>query len=140
MALMWERNKRIFKGEKHSPEQVVLRLEWAISESVSSCWNRNSPFSNKDREIQNRWPSILKPKDGALKSSTPLALLRKSVCWSPPSSSFFKLNFDGAARGNLGALGAGCIIRDELNQLIWAASYKLKVRTFNVVELQDLNK
>lgn len=25
----------------------------------------------------------------------------------------WKLNFDGVAKGNLGAMGAGCIIRDQ---------------------------
>lgn len=33
--------------------------------------------------------------------------------WVPPEIDWIKINFDGAARGNSGQAGAGCVARDH---------------------------
>ena len=39
--------------------------------------------------------------------------------WSPPPPMVFKLNFDGASRGNPGLMGFGGLCRDSLGRIIF---------------------
>ncbi|XP_057827577.2 uncharacterized protein LOC131038968 [Cryptomeria japonica] len=39
--------------------------------------------------------------------------LRKACKWRAPKRAWFKLNFDGASRGNLGPAGIRCCLHDE---------------------------
>ncbi|KAH9312614.1 hypothetical protein KI387_027649, partial [Taxus chinensis] len=71
-------------------------------------------FTLHDMEMEKSWPKIIKPRDEALKSSLPSSLARRNSKWSPPPPSFFKIDFDGAARGNPGASSAGCLVRNSL--------------------------
>ena len=45
------------------------------------------------------------------------------VCWSFPEAGCFKLNVDGAAKGNPGLAGGGAILRNEWGGLVLAASF-----------------
>ncbi|KAH9319410.1 hypothetical protein KI387_021179, partial [Taxus chinensis] len=58
--------------------------------------------------------------------------------WRTPPEGQWKLNFDGASRGNPGPSGAGCIIRDDRGLLIHAGSFPLQVGTSNSAEAQAL--
>ena len=37
---------------------------------------------------------------------------RENCKWTPPLKGWAKLNFDGAARGNLSMIGIDCIVND----------------------------
>ncbi|KAL6551326.1 hypothetical protein OROMI_021814 [Orobanche minor] len=58
-----------------------------------------------------------------------------SVRWSRPQSGWWKLNTDGAARGNPGDAAAGGIIRDHMGKPLIMFSEFLGVRTNNFAEL-----
>ncbi|KAL6557628.1 hypothetical protein OROMI_017978 [Orobanche minor] len=58
-----------------------------------------------------------------------------SVRWSRPQSGWWKLNTDGAARGNPGDAAAGGIIRDHMGKPLILFSEFLGVRTNNFAEL-----
>ncbi|KAL6536656.1 hypothetical protein OROMI_026237 [Orobanche minor] len=58
-----------------------------------------------------------------------------SVRWSKPQPGWWKLNTDGAARGNPGDAAAGGIIRDHVGKPLIMFSEFLGVRTNNLAEL-----
>lgn len=42
--------------------------------------------------------------------------------WVPPPIGTLKLNFDGSSKGNPDPVGFGCIVCDELNQIMLVVS------------------
>lgn len=55
----------------------------------------------------------------------------KNVKWSPPAHGSFKLNFDGATKGNLGKFGGGCIIMDWVGEIVGRLVFPLPLGTNN---------
>ena len=51
---------------------------------------------------------------------------------------FFKLNFDGGFRGNLGKSGLGACIRDCIGKVLAITMAPLPIGTKNMVEAQSL--
>lgn len=51
-------------------------------------------------------------------------------------SGWYKLNFDGAAQGNSGPSGAGCIIRDWKSNMTGKLATTLPIGTNNAMEFQ----
>ena len=49
-----------------------------------------------------------------------------------------KLNFDGAARGNLGLVGIGCIINNDIGQWIARKVMSISPTSNNLAELGAL--
>ncbi|KAF5470679.1 hypothetical protein F2P56_011176 [Juglans regia] len=48
---------------------------------------------------------------------------RQQICrWKPPSSSFLKLNVDGAVFADGNKAGVGLVLRDENGKVVWAAT------------------
>ncbi|GLJ49320.1 hypothetical protein SUGI_1042530 [Cryptomeria japonica] len=59
----------------------------------------------------------------------------RSKCeWAPPPQGWFKLNFDGASRGNPGIVGIGCIIHSREREEVVAITKPIGSTTNNVVE------
>ncbi|GLJ30804.1 hypothetical protein SUGI_0611220 [Cryptomeria japonica] len=63
---------------------------------------------------------------------------RASVVWTPPKTRNFKINFDGASRGNPGKSGFGAIIRNEFGNLVGANYGPLGINTNNMAEMAGL--
>lgn len=51
----------------------------------------------------------------------------KQQSWIPPVDGQFKLNFDGASKGNPGKAGFGCVIRDHDHNVIQVACRPLRI-------------
>ena len=66
-------------------------------------------FSNWDGLMKKKWPNLINPP---LLYSKGNSEARKNCKWEPPPSGWGKLIFDGAARGNPGIVGIGCIIHN----------------------------
>ena len=62
----------------------------------------------------------------------------ESLSWLPPPPGIFKLNFDGASKGNLGRAGYGGIFRTSLGQVHLIFFGCLGWDTNNSVELEGL--
>ncbi|KAH9294777.1 hypothetical protein KI387_038365, partial [Taxus chinensis] len=45
---------------------------------------------------------------------------RSLIHWHPPNLNWYKLNFDGASKGNLGIAAGGGVIRDHKGSLVAA--------------------
>ena len=56
------------------------------------------------------------------------------VGWKPPSAGIFKLNTDGASRGNPGKSGAGGLIRNHEGR--WVAGFCHNIGTTNSLEAE----
>ena len=63
---------------------------------------------------------------------------RKSSKWSPPPKSWYKLNFDGASRGNLGKVGAGFMIHNPNSGICAKGAFILPPSTNNEPKLEGL--
>ena len=70
--------------------------------------------------------------------SKPIKPRPKIVYWVKPSANWFKLNTDGASRGNPGIAGAGGILRNHQGQVIFAFHKSLGVTSNINAELQAL--
>ena len=66
--------------------------------------------------------------------------MRARCRWEPPPCGWFKLNFDGAARGNLGVAGISCIINDDTGKWITKIASPIPPTFNNLVELEALDK
>ena len=58
--------------------------------------------------------------------------------WSPPPQQIFKLNFDGAAKGNPGPVGIGGVIRNSEGSILGVFWGVIGETTNNVVEIKAL--
>lgn len=64
-------------------------------------------------------PLSMFPCDWALALSWSSPKVRKVLLdWAPPRKGCFKLNFNGASKGNLGPMGFKCVLRDHLGKVI----------------------
>jgi hypothetical protein len=61
-----------------------------------------------------------------------------SETWEPPPQTIFKLNFDGAAKGNPGLAGVGGVIRDLRGEILGIYWGCIGVNTNNVANLKVL--
>ena len=91
---------------------LIKKIEASIIETLNAYIRKSKfeegSFSLWDSRIKDNWANLINP---------PLVYFKKSKAnranckWSPPPKGWFKLNFDGVARGNLGIAGIGCIIK-----------------------------
>ncbi|GLJ14960.1 hypothetical protein SUGI_0244140 [Cryptomeria japonica] len=63
---------------------------------------------------------------------------RACEVWVPPKTGNFKMNFDGASRGNPKKFGYGAIIRNEYGMFVGAKYGSLGINTNNMAELARL--
>ncbi|XP_059064730.1 uncharacterized protein LOC131856816 [Cryptomeria japonica] len=75
--------------------------------------------------------SILKKGDALNK--------RKLASWKPPLLGKFKLNFDGASRGNPGLAGVGMVIVNHHTHIIHARCHAIGIQSNNFVEFKALS-
>jgi len=81
---------------------------------------------------------VLPPQSFHPKAAEERKRARALTKWTVPPKGRLKLNFDGAAKGNLGPLGAGVIIRNEVGNLVVAMSKKLLEGTNNEAKFEAL--
>ena len=92
-------------------------------------------FSFWDGHMKILWPNLINPP--LVYASNKEA--RAKCKWVPPPG-WHNLNFDGAARGNPGRAGIGCIINNEAGHWIAKLASPLPPVTNNVAELEALEK
>lgn len=109
-------------------------IEYGICEVVNSnCRIKlTTQFTNWDNEIQKKWARLKPPTENITSKSN----VRREAKWLAPRRGRVKLNFDGAAKGNLGPGGARCIIRNDKGECIWALSRTLGVTINNEAEIE----
>ena len=94
-------------------------------------------FSYWDGFIKKLWPKLINPP---LVYTVSNKEARANCKWTPPPPGWHKLNFDGAARGNPGIAGVGCILNDEYGRWVAKLAAPLPPASNNVAELEALEK
>jgi hypothetical protein len=108
-----ERNKRIFKNQCSPIEDIWKRFCGNLKETLLlRPWTQEDlPSLHNEKSILDNWqlhlPQELQ-KNGPAKSSN----INKGK-WNAPPKHSYKLNFDGASKGNPGIAGFGGILRNH---------------------------
>jgi len=140
MWTVWkERNARIFRDRQNSPDTLWDSLVRNLKESLLiSAWStQDFQASASELKILQNWGINLKKlqsthqRDATIHSSSPDR-------WQPPLAGSYKLNFDGAAKGNPGQAGFGGAIRNSQGEILWAYWGSIGWDTNNVAELEGL--
>lgn len=79
------------------------------------------------------------PSHGVISDGFSSLLKHKMAKWSPPPFPSFKLQFDGASKGNPGRSGIGVIIFYHSSKIIKAVGKYIGYGTNNVAEFQALS-
>ncbi|XP_057856996.2 uncharacterized protein LOC131066288 [Cryptomeria japonica] len=79
------------------------------------------------------------PMTGDISKARSSLINRTEVVWLPPPSSKYKLNFDGASRGNPGKSAIGVVVSDNRACIIKGQCQCISSGTNNVVELYALS-
>ncbi|GLJ42430.1 hypothetical protein SUGI_0879190 [Cryptomeria japonica] len=91
-------------------------------------------YSSWDKEMERHW-NLTKISGYKLMEKKQN---KASEVWFPPKIGNFKMNFDGASRGNPRKSGYGVIIRNELGNFVGAKYGSLGINTNNMAELAGL--
>lgn len=120
---------------------MLILLERSISETsiayVYKAKHVGSLFSDWDSKLMSSWSLLSLAFKGNLHWIVH-KVNRASIVWLPPLVGIFKLNIDGASKGNPGLSRVGVIIRDHKGLVLCAKYFKLLSRTNNEDEAQAL--
>ncbi|XP_059076600.1 uncharacterized protein LOC131875901 [Cryptomeria japonica] len=99
--------------------QLVNKIEALVVETLNG---RTSKFSSKlsemtywDEKMRGRWSGLKIPPFLGVSNSNKKEL-REACKWQVPKIGWAKLNFDGSSHGNLGPIGIGCCLHDDVGR------------------------
>ena len=122
-------------------EELLLKIETSIVELINShlrnLRKEEGSFSFWDGLMKKKWTNLINPPLVYFKKRKEA---RESCKWSPPPHGWYKLNFYGAARGNPGTLGIGCIINYDSRKWIAKKGLSIWPTSNNLAELEALEK
>ncbi|XP_057852324.1 uncharacterized protein LOC131062636 [Cryptomeria japonica] len=135
-------HNRILTGDRlkligiSGPSILIENLKLAIEEVVNGKHKRIFRcYNDWDRSMEKYW-RLKDHNPGSVFSNKRVD--RKHIRWKAPAPDWFKLNFDGAYRGNLGVSGYGAIIRNVEGDLILGTYSSLGWATNNEAEIHAL--
>ena len=99
--------------------------------------HKEGTFSFWDGSMKKQWTNLINPPMVYAASNKEA---RANCKWDLPPPGWYKLNFDGAARGNPGIAGVGCIINDEDSWWIAMLASPLPLVSNNMAEFEALEK
>ena len=91
-------------------EGLEISIVELVNASVSK-YKGKHVFPPWDGYVIQRWKGLHFPRLPAPLCPSKIPLIHAQTKWIPPSEGYFKLNFDGAYRGNPINSGYGTIIR-----------------------------
>ena len=143
--LIWnvwkERNNRIFqkRGIRQLEDLKIIIMQGLTETTRTWCTEEKvDTISPNDRRILGIFGLIDSVEH--LLTKTTLRPIPPPVIWQRPPHGFCKLNFDGAAKGNPGPVGAGGVLRDENGSIIHILSKNLGETTNNYAEFTALEQ
>ncbi|XP_057816947.1 uncharacterized protein LOC131030239 [Cryptomeria japonica] len=140
-ASVWEvwkeQNRKLFDGKARSVDSTLSSLEATIVENIhrrlALSTNLDKNFTSWDNKMRFSWNGIKIPPFLGNKSGD-----RENAVWAPPQYGWFKFNFDGASKGNPGASGIGCVVKDHSGIVVGKMSNPTPPNTNNVEEFKTL--
>jgi len=139
---MWniwkERNRRIFKNQSMTLEQIWKGIHHNINETLSiNGWSQEDfPSQSQEQAIWNNW-QIKVQGPITVKENSSRYQVNNASCLPPPIN-VFQLNFDGASKGNPGQTGFGGVIRDHQCKPLTTFFGSIGWNTNNAAELEGL--
>eukprot|EP00253_Pinus_taeda_P006621 PITA_06621 len=140
--LLWsiwkERNKRIFKDQCSRVEIIWSKLCVNLKETLLlRSWTEEDLLTlNNEKAIWENW-NLQLPQEPLYKVS-PKSSNTKKASWTAPPKHSFKLNFDGALKGNPGIAGFGEIFRNDKGSPLLIYYGNIGWDTNNSAELEGL--
>eukprot|EP00253_Pinus_taeda_P029073 PITA_29073 len=133
-----ERNRRIFKNQNSTIEIIWNRLKGNLRETMHlHPWAKEDfPTADNEKNILENWE--LQIHQETTTSQRTNRNIKDNSRWIPPPTNSYKLNFDGASKGNPGQAGFGGIIRDSKGSLLQLYYGSLGWDTNNSAELEGL--
>lgn len=108
-----------------------------VVNSKNSLPNSDHFFSPWDDSIRNQWFGLkIRPFIG--KESRDKKQARQECVWQAPHQGLYKLNFDGASRGNPREAGLGCCIHDWEGRIVASLDKPLGITSNNLAEVYAL--
>ena len=113
-----ERNARIFRVQRKDMEKVWNTMQDNLLSSIRCMqWHEQDKiFPREEVQIVENW-GLNRPTLAALRYQDKLCLPSSPSIWTVPPPGVFKMNFDGASRGNLGPVGFGCLFHDHKGRI-----------------------
>eukprot|EP00253_Pinus_taeda_P011233 PITA_11233 len=139
-SLWKERNNRVFNNRSRSAKILWLLLKYNLQETLAlRAWTENDwPTSPREKIIWNSWNLNISYSQQDIHSNPPKVTSPSQ--WSPPVGATFKLNFDGAAKGNPGPSGYGGVIRNAEGSVEYIYYGSTGINTNNMAELEGMWK
>ncbi|KAL0427066.1 UNVERIFIED_CONTAM: putative ribonuclease H protein [Sesamum latifolium] len=116
-------------------KELPLRLQRSsLSQPTTcNCFTKPNYSNTSTRKGTEHWPSIIKSHPPPQEEK-----LDTIVKWEKPQRDWFKLNTDGASKGNPGISGAGGILRDPQGRVLFAFEEPLGCMSNTLVELKAI--
>eukprot|EP00253_Pinus_taeda_P011126 PITA_11126 len=140
--LLWsiwkERNKRIFKDQCSPVEIIWSKLYVNLKETLMlrSWTTEDLPTLDNEKAIWENWNMQLHQEPH--NKVPPKSSNTKKVSWTTPPKLSFKLNFDGASKGNPGTAGFGGIFRNYVGSPLLIYYGNIGWDTNNSAKLEGL--
>lgn len=134
-SLWKERNRRIFKNQSTPLDIIWSNFSNNLQESLAlhSWQEEDLPKQPKEAVIWQKWQLKIPITPNTNRQSSP-----ESQPWTPPPQGIFKLNFDGASKGNSGPAGFGGIFRNSQGDALAIYYGSIGWDTNNSAELEGL--
>jgi hypothetical protein len=134
-----ERNNQVFERKTQPPQEIWKRIQAQIIETLGlTIW---SPVHLKaslvEAHILTKW-GIGNIPEYARPTQVNTRLRNNVEVWEPPPQHMFKLNFDGAPKGNLGLARLGGVFRNAVGESLGVYWDFIGENTNNVTELKSL--
>ena len=139
-AIWWECNKHIFRKESLPLDIVLNGIERSISEVTNSSFKMikfNPIVTHWDSQVVQELKLLFIPNGWKI-SPPPAHILPRKNIWRPLSFGLWKLNFDGASKGNPGPSGFGACIRNSFGEVVALTISPLPIDTNNITDAHAL--
>jgi hypothetical protein len=129
---------KIFKNESQLASWIKDTIVTQIRETMQSLNLNNSKNQNTGQDLRILELFYLKEWSFNIPVARDPQIQTGVNTWAPPPTSFIKLNFDGATKGNLGVAGAGGVIRDSGGTILRLYAGSIGNSTNNATEFGAL--
>ncbi|XP_059064718.1 uncharacterized protein LOC131856806 [Cryptomeria japonica] len=113
---------------------VIIEI---MNNRVMKCQHGEANMSFWDEKMRRQWTSFKTPPyigPGPRQGKGN----RETCVWQPPKNGWFKLNFDGASRGNPGQAGIGCCLHNSNGIEVAQREKPIGIETNNRAEFMAL--
>lgn len=142
--LIWniwkECNRWIFKDKASEPQHIIDQILKHLKETIKTLFTsvpKDPPLPQEENIILNLGLQPISPQ-GIINGVRTMNTGASS--WKPPAHGFFKVNIDGASKGNPRVVGFGGAIRDHQGKTKYIFHGHLGKDANNMVELLALEK